>query len=62
MPQDTIQLVIVLDPTIGPISGTFQQQPGGASTRFHGWLQLTEALEAIRQAATTGVTATRAPD
>jgi hypothetical protein len=38
--------LIELDPEAEPISGAVQQQPDGANTLFHGWLQLTETLEA----------------
>lgn len=52
MLSSTIRLVIELDPGSDPISGTLQPQPDGEPTRFAGWLQLTQALESIRQSRT----------
>jgi hypothetical protein len=48
----TIRVVIELDPESNPISGTLQQEPDDEPTRFAGWLQLTQALESIRQSPT----------
>jgi hypothetical protein len=62
MRPSTLQLLIELDPAVEPISGTLRQQPDGASTPFHGWLQLTETVEAIRRAARTAQGNTAAPD
>jgi hypothetical protein len=44
-----IRLLLELDPTAEPITGTLHEQPDGASTHFHGWLSLTQALEAARR-------------
>ncbi|MBV8991236.1 MAG: hypothetical protein JO372_21980 [Solirubrobacterales bacterium] len=49
MPTATIQLVIELEIDSDPISGTLQPQPDGEATPFTGWLQLTQALEAVRR-------------
>jgi hypothetical protein len=51
MPASPIRLVIELDPAVEPIEGTVQH-PDGLVTQFHGWLALTEALEASRRATT----------
>jgi hypothetical protein len=45
-------MLIELDPECDPISGTLQPQPDGEPTRFTGWLQLTQALESMRQSPT----------
>jgi hypothetical protein len=50
MATTPIQLLIELDPTAEPITGTLQKQPHGSTEHFHGWLQLTETLQAIRHA------------
>lgn len=50
MPATPIRLLIELDPTAEPIIGTLQNQPHGPIEHFHGWLQLTETLQAIRHA------------
>jgi hypothetical protein len=48
MPCSTIRVLMELDPDRQPIAGTVQQQPTGPTTTFHGWLQLSQLLEAIR--------------
>jgi hypothetical protein len=50
MPPTTIRVVIELDPAAEPISGMLTQDDG-QTMAFHGWLALTEALEASRHAA-----------
>lgn len=50
MTPTPIHVRIELDPTAEPITGTLQQEPHGSTKHFHGWLQLTEALQAIRHA------------
>jgi hypothetical protein len=52
MPFSTIRVLIELDPECDPISGTLQPQPDGEPTHFTGWLQLTQALESMRQSPT----------
>jgi hypothetical protein len=47
MRPTTIRVVIELDPAAEPISGMLTQHDG-RTTAFHGWLALTEALEASR--------------
>ena len=44
----TVQLLIELDPVGEPIAGRLRQQPHGPAVAFIGWLQLTQAIEAIR--------------
>jgi hypothetical protein len=54
-PTPTIQLLIELDASAEPIAGTVQRGPEGDGVHFHGWLELTQAIETIRR------TASRAP-
>ena len=50
-PTPTIQLLIELDATAEPITGTVQHGPEGDCVNFRGWLALTQAIETIRRAA-----------
>jgi hypothetical protein len=45
-------LLIEVEPSATPITGTLQRQPHGQIEPFTGWLQLTEALETARRAST----------
>ena len=47
-----IRLLVELDPGVEPIAGVVRQPPSGAPLRFVGWLQLTQTLEALRNATT----------
>lgn len=49
MAAKTIQLLVELRTTDGPIAGTLRPLPNGQPLQFRGWLQLTETLEAMRQ-------------
>jgi hypothetical protein len=48
MAATTVQLLIELRTTAGPIAGTLRLLPNGHPVQFRGWLQLTETLEAMR--------------
>jgi hypothetical protein len=60
MSASTIRLVIELDPTVEPITGT-PERPGGLVKHFHGWLALTEAVEASRRAGSEAALDAEAP-
>lgn len=46
MPRTTVTIVLELDETTGTPAG-HARVPGGPSREFHGWIGLTEAIDAL---------------